>query len=50
MVRGAQGWSWGVFAERLKAFYWFTGGLWCGEEAKLISISVAAKGEVVEGL
>lgn len=38
---------WSLFAERLKVFYWFTGGLRCAEETKLISISVAAKGEVV---
>lgn len=46
MVRGTRR----GFAERLKAFYWFTGGLWCGEETERIFISVAAKGEVVEGL
>lgn len=40
----------GLLAERLKAFYWFTGELRCGQETELISISVAAKGEVVEGI
>lgn len=39
-----------MFAEMLKAFYWFTGELRCGQETELISISVAAKGEVAEGL